>query len=752
MKPQDGALTEHRALFATTIFLGAVLLFLVQPMFARLVLPTLGGAPAVWNTALVFYQAALLGGYAYAHFIARRLRPKAQVIVHVLLLLLGLACLPIRMPMGWTPPVNANPAFWLLELMCVTVGLPFLVVSATSPLLQTWFARTQSAGADDPYFLYGASNLGSLLALVAYPALVEPCLRLSAQGRLWTAAYVALGVAITFCGLRVRRAGAAPVGIAPAAVGIAVAKPAVVSSRWVPPPPGWRSRGRWMLLAFVPSSLMQGVTTYLSADVVSMPLLWVIPLAIYLLTFTLVFARRPLLPETLMWRALPIVGVSLTVALAMRMTEPLWLLLAVHWVFLFVAAMVCHGELSRGRPASQYLTEFYLWLSVGGVLGGIFNALVAPLIFTSPAEYPLVATLACALAPAAGMFGRRRRDHVLDFALPLVIGAATAALVLIMQERRLLIRTDVLGLVFGVPALLCFLLSGRPLRFGLSIGAVLLAAQLHHAGQGTLLRAERSFYGIHRVTLDSTGRFHQLFHGNTLHGRQSIEPGREREPLTYYFRDGPIGDLFATFEEPVRRSVAVVGLGSGSLACYAQAGETWTFYELDPVVKRLAEDSRYFTLLRDSTARTDVVLGDARLSLARAAAGQYGLIVLDAYSSDSIPVHLLTREALQLYLNKLAPHGCLVFHISNRHLDLQPVVANLARDAGLLCLVRDEDGISTADEWAGKTPSIWVVMTHAPADAARLAADFKWKSDPGQPRRPVWTDDYSSLLSVVVWR
>lgn len=735
--------------YGLTIFVSATLLFLVQPLFARMALPLLGGAPAVWNTAQVFYQAALLLGYGYAHLTTRWLGVRRQAVLHLALLTLPLLVLPIGIPAGWTPPRDGNPSLWLLAVLAVAVGLPFFVVSTSSPLLQKWFSGTGHRAAADPYFLYAASNVGSMLALLSYPLLVEPNLGLLDQSWLWALGYGLLLLLMAACAIGLWRA---PRGVSTAAVDV------VPSAGTVPGGLSARRRLRWVLLSFVPSSLMLSVTTYLSTDIAAIPLLWVIPLALYLLTFILVFATRPPLPHWLMVRALPFVLLPLVIVLAARATQPIGLLTALHLATFFVATMVCHGEIARDRPSTQHLTEFYLWMSVGGMLGGVFNALLAPQLFTGIVEYPLMLVLACLLLPrgtaaadtsAAPVVAPLRRSQVLDLGLPVGLSALCALLVAVGEAGGLPAGPASTGLMFGLPALLCFSFSRRPVRFGLGIGAILLVSAWTSGVSGQVLYAERSFFGVHRVTLDPGGQYHLLLHGSTLHGKQSLDAARRREPLTYYYPSGPLGQVFDALESgPAQPSVGVVGLGSGAIACYSTPGQRWTFYEIDPAVERIARDQRYFHFLSDCTPDAEVVLGDARLSLEDAASQQYNLLVLDAYSSDSIPMHLMTREALQLYVAKLAPHGLLSFHISNRHLDLEPVLGNLAADAGLVGLTRDDATLTEAEEALGKQASQWVVLARQPEDLAALSSDARW-----QPLRrdagALWTDQFSSLVGVL---
>jgi hypothetical protein len=751
-RPWAGALVL--LVYTIAMFASAALLFMVQPMFARMVLPLLGGSPAVWNTTVVFYQLILLAGYGYAHFTTNRLSRHWQVILHMVLLLVALLVLPIAIPATWSPPTQANPIPWLLALLLVAVGAPFFVVSASSPLLQSWFASTRHRAAPDPYFLYAASNAGSMLALLSYPLLLEPSLRLTEQSQFWTGGYWLLVLLMLACAIFVWRAPALAGGQPATADTATTSQTATLRML----PLTWRRQLHWVLLAAVPSSLMLSVTTYLSTNIAPIPLLWIIPLALYLLTFILVFAGQPFLPHALMSRALPIVLLPLVIVICAQATQPIGMLVLLHLLAFFVVTMVCHGALAADRPPARQLTVFYLWISVGGALGGMFNALLAPFLFTTVVEYPLALVLACLLLrpppaaqPASGSIANARPQRLpwLDIALPLGLGALVVALIL--ATRAAGIRPGPLnyGLIFGLPALLCFSFSRRPQRFALGIAALFAAGTLYISDQGQALHAERSFFGIHRVLLDPTGQFHVIAHGGTLHGRQSLDPARRREPLSYYTQSGPIGQVFAADE---RQRVAVVGLGAGSLACYYRAGQEWTFYEIDPSVEGIARDPAYFTFLRDCAPDSGVVLGDARLTLAHASDRRYNLIVLDAYSSDSTPIHLITREALALYRDRLAPGGMLAFHISNQYLDLKLVLAALARDAGMVSLYQDDRVISVEDSAHGKNASQWLIIARSQADFGALASDARWQTLEIPPDTAVWTDDFSSVLSVLHWR
>lgn len=720
--------------FTITIFVSALLLFLVQPMFARMVLPLLGGSPAVWNTALVFYQSALLLGYGYAHLTTRLLAPRRQVLLHTLLLLAPLLVLPIGLPAGWAPPTETNPIPWLLLVLSVSVGLPFAVVSASSPLLQRWFALTGHRDAADPYFLYAASNLGSMIALLSYPLLIEPVLHLAEQSRLWALGYGLLAVLMLLCAGSIWRT--------PAGAGVSVANAEALPARRV---------GRWVLLAAVPSSLMIGVTTYISTEIASVPLLWVAPLALYLLTFILVFARRVWLPRRLLVLGMPLVVLPLAAELLVQFTWPLGLLIGLHLLAFFVLALLCHSVLAADRPAVGGLTAFYLWMSLGGVLGGAFNALLAPLLFRDVVEYPLALALACMLVPALRPAASNRRQRLIDVLAPLALGVLA---LLLAQNMRSGGEDSPFRFVLElVPVALCLLLINRPLRFGLGIGAILMVGLLYSTTRGDVVYSERSFFGVNKVTRFSVtgqGDYHTIVHGNTTHGLQSRNPALRREPLSYYARSGPIGQLLLTLgPERGGRPVAAVGLGAGTLACYRQPGQEWTFYEIDPAVARIARDPALFSYLNDCSPDAAIVLGDARLTLQQAAPARYAWLILDAYSSDAPPLHLLTREALAVYLRALAPDGLLVFHISNRHLDLEPVVAALARDAGLMALIRDDLDIPASEAARGVSESRWIVLARPEVDLGAVANDPRWRQAQTRPGVRLWTDDFSSILAVL---
>jgi hypothetical protein len=710
------------------VFASAGLLFLIEPLFAKMVLPRLGGTPAVWTTCVVFFQATLLAGYGYAHLSTRFLAPRAQVALQLAVLALPWLVLPIALPASFAPDASSNPIPALLAALVLAVGLPFFAAATSGPLLQRWFAGTGDGDTPpDPYFLYAASNAGSLLGLLAYPFVLEPRLTLAQESRLWTTSYALLLALTAACGALAWRA---PRATATPAEPIAAAR-----------------RLRWIALAAVPSSLMLGVTTHVTTEIGTVPLLWVVPLALYLATFVLAFARRPLVPQRVAIRALPIAVLGLFFVLRALPGAPLGFGIPAHLAGFFAIALALHGELATDRPPAGRLTEFYLLLALGGVAGGVVNALVAPLVFTSVAEYPVAIVAACFLIP------RKPGSRVLDVGLPVGLFLAAKGIGLAAADLEPATR---LALTVAIPAALAFPLSTRPLRFGLAAGAIFLATT--PPATGALLHAERSFFAVHRVVrvlLPQAVAANELVNGSTNHGMQlvnprTLEPTSPREALSYYHRTSPIGQVMAQGQ---RRHVAIVGLGTGSLAAYGEAGERFTFHEIDPAVARIAEDPAYFTFVHDARARgvsVGVVLGDARITIASTPPCSLDLLVLDAFSSDSIPVHLVTREAIALYGSKLAPHGLLAWNVSNRYLDLRPVLGDLAADAGLVAIFR-VDLADDAAAFPGKVPSQWLVLARTWEDLGDLAASGRWEKVPGRGGA-VWTDDHANVLGALVWR
>ncbi len=739
-RPATGIL----ALFGATLFLSAFLLFLLEPMIAKMVLPVLGGTPMVWNTCVLFFQITLLAGYAYAHGASQRLAPKQHGLVYSMILVLPILVLPFSLRGAANPPAQGNPVPWLLGVLVQSIGLPFFALSTSASLLQKMFSKTGHRAARDPYFLYAASNAGSLLALLAFPSLVEPSLALGPQTRFWAFGYVAFAAMALGCLAVASRVESSeestvrdlPDTAATDAVGNAAEPLSTIS---------WAQRARWTILALIPSSLMLAVTSYLATDIAAVPLMWVVPLGLYLLTFVAAFGSRAQWWGAIADRRLPVLIVALVAFLIVHVTGPGWLVAPVHIAAFTLAALLCHCELARQRPSPAQLTEFYFWLSFGGMLGGVFNTLIAPIVFTSIMEYPLALLAVCFVRTGVRRVATTAFDRSLDILTPVAVGAIAFAMIELVHRAGGSPR-----LALFVPGLIAFSQMKCARRFAASVTALFVVGMMtpHANADGTVLHRERTFFGVYRVSIDATGRYRTLFHGTTLHGVQALDPARAGESLTYFHRTGPFGQAFDQLPHASHASqVAVVGLGVGTLATYARPNQQWTFYEIDPAVERIARAPQGFTFLAGCGTRCGVVLGDARLSLARSAEPSYGLFVLDAFSSDSIPVHLITSEAIDLYLKRLAPDGVIAFHISNRHLRLGPILGRLAMAHGLVALEqRDWVGADMRDD--GKASSDWVLMARSRSDLGVLVDDHRWAAPEVPADTPLWTDSFSNILGV----
>jgi hypothetical protein len=723
-------------LYAVTLFLASALLFAMEPMVAKGLLPVLGGGGAVWITAVAFFQLALLAGYLYAHFGPQWLGARRHALVHVALFAIVAVTLPIAAPVGWAAP-PAHQALWLFERLALTVGPAFVLLAATAPLVQRWFASTDHRRAVDPYFLYVASNAGSMLALLSYPFLIEPLAGLGRQRQVWNGMLFAVVALVAGCGLwaarHTRPTPAAVIEAAAAAVG---------------PRPTWGARLRWMALSAVPASLLLSITTFLTTDLVALPLLWILPLAAYLLTFIVAFSPR--VPWSVHGAARVQAFLLLLVVAEVFMGTPgaVWVLLLVQIGAFFVTGLVCHQSLAEGRPAAAHATEFYLWVAAGGAVGGLVNVFAAPLLFAGPHEY-LLGLVAAALLrppPPTGAVADRRTRRI-DLVMP--AGLAGLLFLGVWLQHRLMLRFGdaagivLLGLLLCVAAVAAYAARLRPLRFGLALAAILGAGLFHRSLDSRTIFAARSFYAIQRVTDDPPGT-HALVHGDTVHGAQNQAVDRRREPLTYYHRLGPIGTLLTawTGRSEIER-VGVAGLGVGTLAAYQPAGAYWTFFEIDQTVVDIAQNPALYTYLADARGRIDTVIGDARLSIAAVPDGSFGMLILDAFSSDAVPTHLLTREAITMYLGKLRPHGLLVFHLSNRYVALEPEIGGTAAALGLTALAW-LDIATAAEAQLGKGSSHWLVAARDAADLAPLRGDARWRP---AARGAGWTDDASN-----VWR
>lgn len=991
-------------LFALTIFLSAALLFLLELMVGKLMLPLLGGTPAVWNTCMVFYQAVLLAGYYYAHATTKYLGPRRQAGLHLVVLVLPLIFFAVTGPVaiqGWlVQGREGNPIFAALLVLTVSIGIPMFVICTSASMLTRWFSATDHPAAEDPYFLYAASNAGSLIGLFSYPFLFEPALPLSHQRLYWGVGFGLLALLTAGCAFlmwssnprRPADTGPNPKPLPPS--DHVTDRPTSDTSATTPAvgkPVTWLRRLKWVALAAVPSSLMLGATTYMSMDIAAIPLLWVFPLALYLLTFIFVFSVYSVRTQNLViviavWLALA--GLGLLVAPTymkegvtgfvlgwtgfnlepyisakwfeegssilwlirvgilgaavwagwiftlkdrelihhvMVMVMPLlvllvmflmlaeignvWVKIFMHLLTLFIVAMVCHGEMARDRPEPEHLTEFFLLMSIGGVVGGLFNALVAPLTFNAIIEYQLMLMVACLLVPPLGLSKDSQLARVADLALGAVFFIIGGLLVLLFYlnisrtdmpetrdmpwdhwqrglvalvpgllfgviaawqgwgtppaeegetpqnnpidrlmdvllpvglfllvlglfwglptkpvEGRLKTFAGILGLeydqfrnilTFGLPAVLCYTFVERSVRFGLGVGAILLAAGMSQAIREGALYQERSFFGVLKVESSYARypedrniqidhqpiyyRVNRLVHGTTLHGKQFLDPELRGLPSSYYHATGPVGQVMRWYNHDPNRAIAVIGLGTGTVATYGLKGQTLDYYDIDAVVMDIAYDTkRFFTYAEDAEDRgvdINMILGDARLTLdpnnpinrapdpekrgvprlkplrkvwdeekrewerplpqrrygtPMGAEHKYGLIFADAFSSDAIPVHLLTREAIEIYLRRLHSDGIICVHISNRYLDLQPVLANIVedlrqngvweRDASGRAVKKLEDvpnligyHMSDDDELApGKSRSHWIAISRDRKHLEKLWNVPLWHNDEGQ--------------------
>jgi hypothetical protein len=817
--------------FTATTFLSALLLFSVQPMFAKMVLPVLGGAPSVWAVALCFFQGALLAGYCYAHASVAWLPARIAGPLHLAICLLAFLVLPIALPAAWGEPPPGEPYLWQLGLFAAAIGLPFVAVSANAPLLQAWFHRTGDPRAADPYFLYAASNLGSFVALLGYPFVLEPAFGLAQLSRFWTIGYALLVAALALCLLLVVQRNGARSGsetsTEPAPDGVPAASPTSAMNAPDIAAPGWKDRLSWIGLALVPAALLTAFTTHVSTDVASAPLIWVIPLALYLLTFVLVFRTHPTLfvplllamaaggyllsfhvPPILLdivrrslpfgiaadWRetvtmpvwigvtgALVAVGVFvaawkrrllapgqwllwvhlfavLTALLVMAQTRHTgWVLGSVTGVIAFFAAtLVAHRTLYEARPAPRHLTEFYLWMSFGGVLGGIFAALLAPRLFSEVFEYPLLLALTLACRPRAFDLGTERGEEAMR--LWLILSGGLLAIYWVPWALAKA-GSDFGG--WGATPVVVSLLAAAALYFHrhpprqLVAGLVAFAALSLLPSAVKVGDAQRSYFGVYRVYASSDGQFNLLTHGTTLHGAQRIRDDTgaitaDATPATYYHPGSPMARIVSTAREVAEAAgrklrVGVIGLGTGSMACHAEEGEAWRFFEIDPLMVDIATKSGLFTFMTNCQPKPDIVIGDARLTLAKEQADHYDLIVVDAFSSDAVPVHLMTAEAIRLYRDKIRPDGLFLLHISNRYLDLDGVLAATAPTVpGLHGLIASDEN---ADGSYASTTSTAAIFARDAEVLAKVKAwtDIEITDLPATKLRP-WTDDYSDIL------
>lgn len=692
-------------------------------MVAKALLPVFGGAPAVWLVAMVFFQAVLLVGYGYGHFIGK-LAPRLQTPVHLLLFTLGWASIPDQV--RWFTSTG-NPSISVLGSLALTIGPAYALISPNSPLLQRWYALTGKGKHGRPYFLYSASNIGSLFGLLTYPFLIEPRWTLTEQFQNFKLGYMVVGL-----------------GLACAA--ILLVKSATVSENKTEEtndtlPPTRRDKLTWMLYAGAPSALMLGVTANLTSNIAPIPLLWVIPLSFYLLTYTLGFSEKLKVTSQQLSRLLPIFATPLLLPIILESSSPLVEIASFHLVVFFLAAWMCHRRLAEIAPESKFATSFYFYLALGGVIGSSIVSLVFPLITNSYIEYPLALALICGLR----IRSTEGKNDWRDLAYPLGVFALGVICSLAIVPALHLQGTAKTAASMGLPAIIAFLLSERPIAYGLAMAAVFLSARVSHVGiEGKILASERSFFGVHRVTADKN--FHQLSHGNTIHGIQNLD--KPTVPMTYYHPTGPIGQVFISYAGDIQR-VGLIGLGVGSLAAYWSPGMEMTFFEIDPKVNDIAKNPNWFTFLSNSQADIKVVIGDGRAELERTS-GTYDLIVIDAFSSDSIPSHLMTTEALKLYLSRLSPKGIVAYHISNRYLSLKEVLAAETAELGAKLRYFDDYVLDEQDEKDGKTPSQWLLISGSDANFEELSSNPGWEKTVDTRGARPWTDSYSNLFEAII--
>ncbi len=691
-------------LYALTIFVSAFLLFLVQPLIAKQILPWFGGTAAVWTTCLVFFQFALLAGYFYSDWITRRLTPKRQVIVHLVLVGIALALLPIIPDASWKPLGDEAPGLRILLLLAATIGLPYFLLSTTGPLVQAWFARTYPHAS--PYRLFALSNLASMLALLGYPWLIEPNIATQPQAWAWSIGFVLFAALIAMAGrFALKDASAIPALTVPTPAPDKTADPAP-SAAPLAPPPGRATMTLWILLAALGSVMLLAVTNHLTQNISSIPLLWVVPLALYLLSFILCFDGRGWYRRALLFPVLGAAVLAMSYTLAAKDLE-----YKLHWqigVFLaglFAACMFCHGELAARKPPPRHLTTFYLMISIGGALGAFLVGILAPLVL--PAYFEL------------------------EIALVVVAALATVSVWDVTRTRPG--RWRQLAMVAGALV---------------TLTATAFGAYAVQRYREDVIFASRNFYGTLRVKeflppAVEDGR-RTLVHGAIKHGDQYLDPRFSIASTTYYTIRSGIGltlDLKAQLAPGKARRVGVVGLGTGTLASYGLGGDVFRFYEIDPAVVAVANS--HFTYLKQTRARIETALGDARLNLAREPDQHFDVLAIDAFSSDAIPVHLITREALNIYARHMKADGVIAFHVTNRYLDLKPIVAKLAEAGSFkVAWVRDVDG-------SGSTISDWVLLTRDPAFLLHPKIADKSMAITPRPGWRVWTDDFNNLLQVL---
>ncbi len=739
---------KSRHLFILTLFWSALLLFMMQPLFTRMAVPLLGGAPSVWNIALVFFQFLLLFGYLYAHGL-QRFAVRTQIIIHLCVLLIAALTLPLDIPSWYAAPTSTSPTLWLIGLLGVAVGLPFFALSAQAPLMQRWFSHSDDPQAHDPYFLYAASNIGSMVGLLGYPLFMEPMFGVTLQNMLWAGGFIILILLVASAARVTWRAA-----------------PPQVLAETVSPPLAATVQLQWIALAAVPSGLLVAVSNILTTDIGSMPLLWVLPLALYLLSFVFAFGAKDILPVYRMHFLTTITIIMAGIFAYLSISGNLWLTLISLLLPFFIVATACHGRLVQQRPPSSQMTRFYVLMSLGGALGGSFSSLLAPVIFNWIYEYPLLIAAAAALlaVPATGVAkGRLIADvlsgHRYRWAGHIIIIAGTLGLSIAIAVQLLVINATpnpptsdaiLVSVAIAVVAALCYLSRTMALRFAATVAAAGLifggAARLFDWRKTSF--QDRSFFGVSTVRTIDDATVMTLAHGTTVHGAQSLLPEFKRQPQTYYLSGSGIGQVMQGLSF---NNIGLVGLGTGALSCYVRPGQSLTYFEIDPLIISIARNPALFSYVSDCSPEAKFIIGDARLQLEQNQAGKlFDLLVIDAFSSDAIPLHLMTKEAFAIYQKSLAPRGLLMVHISNRYFDLEPVVAQLASNAGLETAIFKYQMSKKSQRGRMETGSSWIALARTNDQIAGIKALHPgWTPLATKSSQRLWTDDFSNPLAAL---
>lgn len=721
-------------IYATTLFISAFLLFSVQPMVGKYLLPLMGGGPSVWNTAMLFFQLLLLGGYAYAHGTAHYLKPRHQYFLHIALFLIAALSLPLVLPSD-ADPTGSNPMLWQLKTMVLMAAAPFFILSSTAPLLQQWFAKTTHEKAHNPYFLYVASNIGSMLALLSYPVVIEPLLRLYDQSIAWSAGYAVLGLMLIICGLASKFSKQD--------------EPVVLEDEVIT----WKRRGLWLLLAFVPSSLMLGVTTYITTDLITVPLFWVIPLALYLLSFIIAFSEKPFLPLPLTRIIQGIFALFLLSLMIISKMMVVWNIAIIHLLFFFFTALLCHQEMAALKPKAKRLTEFFLIMSVGGALGGIFNSLLAPLLFKLPIEYFLVILLSlfCRYISDPGQRFSSTSLKNLNWKIAVI---PALGIIAACGNNTLMILSG-----FLLPVLLFSYMTHRWFFAFIYVFVAIFNPLISWESITKPITIARNYYGV--ILVEDKKDVRYMTHGVTVHGGQALDPNKKFEAFGYYNPFSGLADAFNTsyMKEAGHQEIGLLGLGTGSVACfYKGANRHFDYFEIDPNVIRIAEDPKYFTYLSDCGSKYDMHMGDGRLRIAATPEKHYNSILIDVFTSDNIPLHIITKEAVAMYFSKIKPDGVLIFHVSNRFFMLDKELGAIAQSLGKTAMFKKDPGRNEtlSNEERSMTNFVnsanyYVVITdNKSVQKDLLRIDPAWNVIEAPSNMKPWTDDYANILRALI--